>query len=526
MKNSRFILDFITFTLIIAATFIFVFSSYFNQEFADQNIDEMIFYVASGLKGTSENVIYSAAQKMALPLSTLFAFLLFPVLRAKKTINSVEISIKNKIITIRLFSGTFFYKYRLIYALVIIIISLSFSYKVLEIGDYVTRLSSYSNFIADNYVRENNTALSFPEKKKNLIILYVESLENSMISKENGGGWDYSVIPELEDIAEKNINFSDSEYIGGALSIHGTGWTVAGLVAATSGLPLKIPIDGNEYTSSVNFMAGAYTLGDILQKEGYSQAFMAGSDFAFGGRENYYKKHGDFKIFDVNTAIAEGKIKEDERVWWGFDDSLLFAWAKEEIAFLAQSEQPFSFSLLTANTHFPDGYLEQSANNHFDTQYENVYAFSSKQIADFVDWFEQQDFYDSTALVILGDHLSMQGNGYFPSHVYEGYTRTIYNAFINPSKEPVQTKNRQFTQLDMFPTILSSIGVEISEDRLGLGTNLFSDKKTLVEELGYSYVNDELAKNSNYYNLHILQNDYLKLIDQTIESDEINLENP
>ena len=40
------------------------------------------------------------------------------------------------------------------------------------------------------------------------------------------------------------------------------------------------------------------------------------------------------------------------------------------------------------------------------------------------------------------------------------------------------------------------MGVEIQGDRLGLGTNLFSSTKTLLERFDYEYVSEELYKNS------------------------------
>ena len=65
------------------------------------------------------------------------------------------------------------------------------------------------------------------------------------------------------------------------------------------------------------------------------------------------------------------------------------------------------------------------------------------------------------------------------------YTRTVYNLFINPAVTPVETQNRQFSTLDMFPSTLAAMGVKIDGDRLALGTNLFSEKKTLIEEYGF-----------------------------------------
>ena len=52
----------------------------------------------------------------------------------------------------------------------------------------------------------------------------------------------------------------------------------------------------------------------------------------------------------------------------------------------------------------------------------------------------------------------------------------------------------------MFPTILASMDVQFEGDKLGLGTNLFSDKKTLIEEEGLESLQDGLERNSNYFN--------------------------
>ena len=48
------------------------------------------------------------------------------------------------------------------------------------------------------------------------------------------------------------------------------------------------------------------------------------------------------------------------------------------------------------------------------------------------------------------------------------------------------------------------MGAKIEGDRLGLGTNLFSDKQTLMEELGFKTLDNELQKTSNYYNQKII----------------------
>ena len=80
--------------------------------------------------------------------------------------------------------------------------------------------------------------------------------------------------------------------------------------------------------------------------------------------------------------------------------------------------------------------------------------------------------------------------------------------------------------MDMYPTILASMGVQIEGERLGLGTNLFSGEKTLVEELGYDYVDKELRKKSDFYNNALLGDDYklIKDVQMTRTKEDIDAE--
>ena len=104
-----------------------------------------------------------------------------------------------------------------------------------------------------------------------------------------------------------------------------------------------------------------------------------------------------------------------------------------------------------------------------------------------------------TTIIIAGDHLTMDSQ-YISRNVEDGYSQRVYNCIINSAVTSNTYKNREFTSFDMFPTTLASLGCNIPGERLGLGTNLFSGKKTLVEELGYSEFNHQIGLNSKYYN--------------------------
>lgn len=149
--------------------------------------------------------------------------------------------------------------------------------------------------------------------------------------------------------------------------------------------------------------------------------------------------------------------------------------------------------------------MDESCPKPFADQYSNVHACSSRQAASFVAWLKQQPFYDDTTIIITGDHLGMQTD-YYRSHTTDAdYQRTIFNAILNPAQQPQRHTSRLFSPFDMYPTTLAAMGVTIEGDRLGLGVNLFSDKQTLVEQLGgIDALNTELNKRSSFYERHII----------------------
>ena len=134
-------------------------------------------------------------------------------------------------------------------------------------------------------------------------------------------------------------------------------------------------------------------------------------------------------------------------------------------------------------------------------------AYSSSETVKFVRWIQQQPFYENTTVVLIGDHLSMDTD--FFEDFDPNYLRTQFNLILNPAPNVSNTpaerfKNRQYSNFDMFPTILASMGVEIKGNRLGIGTNLFSDEPTVYEEYGFDFVNNELEKKSDFMNNNIL----------------------
>lgn len=266
-----------------------------------------------------------------------------------------------------------------------------------EIGmwDYIQSVRESSDFYEKEYVNPAKVKMTFPKEKKNLIYIFMESMESSYADKEDGGTMDDNYIPNLTKLARENVQFTDKKdgKVGGPVCLEATAYTAGGLVAQTSAINLKV----------------------------------------------------------MNSGAVS------------------------------------------------DSFLE----NKYDTTYGNAVACADRQVYDFVQWIKKQDFYEDTTIIIAGDHTSMVDTGSkFWKSLSNDYQRTVYNAIINPQcayKKKVTTK-RKFSTMDMFPTTLAALGVEIDGNKLGLGTNLFSGEETLREELGANYINKELKRNDKMYN--------------------------
>jgi phosphoglycerol transferase len=306
-------------------------------------------------------------------------------------------------------------------------------------------------------------------------------MEVTFTDKASGGAFDESYIPELTQLAKENEDFSGSdEALNGGISLPYTTWTMGAMFGQTSGLPLQTSIHRNDMDTQLNFFPDIWTLGDILEKEGYNSTLLLGSDAVFGGRKTYFETHGNYEIRDYYWAGKHGYVPAGHYVWWGMEDSYLISMAKSTLDEYSAKGEPFNVTMLTVDTHFEDGYVCPDCDNEYESQYSNVMACSSKRIAEFIDWCKEQPWYANTTIVITGDHPTMDTD--FCEDVPASYQRKTYTCIINPAVTPADPDAvRVYSTIDLFPTTLAALGVEIEGDRLALGTNLFSNKKTLLE---------------------------------------------
>lgn len=383
------------------------------ETFGHLSMDEIIFHLKVPMQGTNTDIIATFMKqclwKVILPSAIIALALIYPMVKDIKIIHEIHTSERRKTILVSI-----------TISILILIISIDKILKTTDIKEYIKNQTHDSNFIAKEYVRPEKTKIEFQEEKRNLIYIFLESMETTYYSVQDGGLSQYDLMPEISKLAKENINFSDTNKLGGAYTLYGTTWTVGAMVAQTAGVPLKLSIEDNAMEEYSTFLGGAYSIGQVLQKNGYHNFLLLGSDATFGGRKN-----------------------------------------------LSEQEQPFNFTMLTADTHFPDGYKCKDCPDKWDEQY-----------------------------------ITMQSN-FFELEEGQDYQKKVVNLIINPAVEP-ESNNREYSTMDLYPTTLAALGANIDGNKLGLGTNLFSNEETLIEKYGLKNVNDELMKISRYYNNNIL----------------------
>lgn len=468
------------------ASIAFIFIVYWVKKTYGVSVHEIVNTLKGPIEGTGGAMIEKIIFGCVLPVVIMFiVIVIFAIIgyRLKRKHNGkIQRMLQSMIVVFSVFS---------------LIVAVIYANNQFDLLDYYKNNITSTSIYEDYYVNPDSITISSTSKPKNLIYIYVESMESTYASLEDGGKQYVNYIPQLTKMAKDNISFGDSKQLSGFHEITGTTWTLAALFATTSGVPYTTPYSDEEMSQQEQYFPGIVTLGDILEKQGYNQEFLCGSDAKFANRKAYYTQHGNYKIFDVYTAKEKGYIPQDYWHWWGFEDSVLYKIAKDEILNLAAQEKPFNMTMLTVDMHAPDGYKCELCKDDYGELTANVVSCADKQIAEFLSWCQQQDFYKDTAIVITGDHPRMD------SSLVDGvsyYERTVYNCFINSSIESQQnTHERLATAVDIFPSVLAAMGFDIEGDCLGLGVNLFSNQKTLAEAKGFDWFDQEVSKQSDYY---------------------------
>ena len=302
---------------------------------------------------------------------------------------------------------------------------------------------------------------------KNLIYLYVESLELNYLNKDLFPG----LTPNLQRLRSEATDFTN---IGG---MWGTSWTIAGMVSSQCGIPLISPGENNSTSGAGQFLPKAVCMGDILKSQGYALHYMGGAALTFAGKGLFYKDHGFDHIEGLSSLLTKTP-NQDYRNWWGLYDDSLYALLTKRIERLASLDQPFALFGLTLDTHHPKGNVSFSCRNSLyldgSNPILNAVHCADQLIAKFVSDLRNNDLLKNTILVIASDHLALPNTA---AARLKSEPRKNLMLVFNEAL-PTGEVTKPGTTLDMGPTLINLMGGTLPG--LGFGRDLMADVPTLA----------------------------------------------
>ncbi|HZV97894.1 MAG TPA: sulfatase-like hydrolase/transferase [Methylophilaceae bacterium] len=341
------------------------------------------------------------------------------------------------------------------------------------------------DYFAANYIYPAKVNLIPAKRPKNLVLIYVESLEDSYRDPRLFGR---NLLASLD--ALDGVSFNTYR------QAPGTGWTIAGITATQCGIPLKTVTmfninDQGENISS--FLPNAVCLGDVLSQFGYTNVYMGGDALAFSGKGKFFQSHHYQQVYG-RDELKEDLTEADMNFWGLYDDDLLQK-VKAKLKELHSSGQRFNLTITTIDTHGPDGHYSKWCLQQGAKDFAGIVECTSDQVAELVKLIKRSGYLKDTNVVILGDHLVMSNP--VSELIDKVPQRHVFNAFI--SKKPL-TKNREnIVHFDVFPTILEFIGIKVDGGKLGLGYSAISKSGLMPAPSQYEDMEADLLNKSDEY---------------------------
>ena len=100
-----------------------------------------------------------------------------------------------------------------------------------DVEQYLANSKSMSSIYEDYYVDAREVQLNFPEQKRNLIYIFLESMETTYADVEHGGAaTEANYIPELTEFAGEGFDFSGEDALNGFYMVPGADFTAGAMV--------------------------------------------------------------------------------------------------------------------------------------------------------------------------------------------------------------------------------------------------------------------------------------------------------
>jgi phosphoglycerol transferase len=363
----------------------------------------------------------------------------------------------------------------------------------LSLPQYVESLNA-DETLSDYYVTP--TVVSEPSTKRNLVIVYMESVEESLTDTSI---FEEDMLAPIEKVTKGWASVTLDQPANGPM-------TIGGIVNTQCGFPLRMAntdLVGNNINVAgqgvATYLPNATCLGDVLKKYGYYSVFMGGANTDFAGKGTFLSDHGYSEVLGLNYWKEQGET--EMRSDWGLSDRRFMELAEQKVDELHAKNQPFNLTLLTLDTH-PDDTVYPYCDVTTKQELTSIYRCSMDQVASFVTYMKDKGYLDDTVVVVMGDHIRiMDSNNTFKSQLEGISHRTIFNRIWSP--DGVDLAVDEMAQFGMYPTILETLGFKLKDGRAGIDVSAleaYPGSGTVRDLSQDEYDAVVLARSQDFYN--------------------------
>jgi phosphoglycerol transferase MdoB-like AlkP superfamily enzyme len=276
-----------------------------------------------------------------------------------------------------------------------------------------------------------------PPQRLNVILITVESLSAKYLKRFGSSSGD---TPFMDRWFQQGLLFTNCFATGTR--------TTRGLEAITLSLP---PTPGRSVVKRPD-NAHMFSLGKVLQDNGYDTAFIYGGRGFFDNMNAFFSGNG-YRTVDQNDFKA-GEISFKNA--WGVADEDLYRKALQEADRTYRSGQPFFFHIMTTSNHRPYTYPEGKIAIPPGSGREGAVAYTDYALNLFMDLARVKPWYTDTLFVLVADHCAGSAGKV-------GLDHTKYHIpllFFSPGRVAPGEIDQRCSQIDIAPTLLALLNID------------------------------------------------------------------
>jgi len=352
-------------------------------------------------------------------------------------------------------------------------------------GQQMLKTQETQFFLNDQYpiyrrreIKNSSSFLSTPSSQKklpNVLILLVESFSQYVLENKKEEKW---LMPFTQKLAQQGLWF-DHFFANGTRSLEGIPSTFACLPTYPHSSFIYSP-----YQQDKIFQAPK-----VLQSFGYKSLFLHGSFY------------GSFNIHPFALSLGYEKVisqsdfpnqKAESDGTWGIMDPFAFQRLASE---LNKIPKPFFAGMFTLSTHEPFVSRGEKFYPGLNKREEYLNSFHQfdKDLENFVQELQNQDWFSNTVLIITGDHAWGGENFYESSRIpllffaSDSFWKEHEWILKGKGKQKEQLLSRVGQQSDILPTLFDLLNLPISHPCSG--KSLFSalDPSFALINSGFQY---------------------------------------